>query len=67
MPVLRRRESRMGLEEEIGMVSRNFLYFAIGALAILGVALAYQSYQERQRTTGLHIDLGDGGMSVQSK
>jgi len=49
------------------MVSRNFLYFAIGALAIVGIALGYQSYQEHQRTTGLQIDLGDGGISVQSK
>jgi predicted negative regulator of RcsB-dependent stress response len=49
------------------MVSRNFLYVAIGVLVIVGVALGYQSYQERQKTSGLHIDLGDGGISVQSK
>ena len=63
----KRRQSRTGLEKAIRMVSRNFLYFAIGALAIVGVALAYQSYLERQKTTGLQIDLSDGGRSVQSK
>jgi predicted negative regulator of RcsB-dependent stress response len=49
------------------MVSRNFLYVAIGVLVIVGVALGYQSYQERQKASGLQIDVGSGGISVQGK
>jgi hypothetical protein len=49
------------------MVNRNFLYVAIGVLAVVGVALGYQSYREHQRASGLQIDVGNGGISVQTK
>ena len=48
------------------MLNRNFLYLAIAALVVVGVALGYQSYQEQQKP-GIKIDVGDGGISVQGK
>ncbi len=47
-------------------MNRNFLYLGIAVLAVLGVALGYQSYQEGQRP-GIQIDVGNGGISVESK
>jgi len=48
------------------MLNRNFLYLAIAAMAVVGVALGYQSYQERQKP-GIKIDVGNSSVSVQSK
>ena len=48
------------------MLNRNFLYLAIAVMAVMGVALGYQSYQEQQRP-GIQVDVGNGGISVQSK
>ncbi len=48
-------------------MNRNVLYLIIGALAVGAVMLGYQFYQERQRTTGIEIDIGKSGVSIEKK
>jgi predicted negative regulator of RcsB-dependent stress response len=48
-------------------MSRNVLYAAIGLLAIAAGVFGYQLYQERQRTTGVEISIGERGISIEKK
>jgi hypothetical protein len=48
-------------------MNRNVLYLVIGALAVATVVFGYQLYQERQKTTGIDINVGKGGISVETK
>jgi RsiW-degrading membrane proteinase PrsW (M82 family) len=45
-------------------MTRNALYFVVGALAIGVAVLGYMFYQERQ-TTGVEIKIGNGGVSIE--
>jgi hypothetical protein len=47
-------------------MNRNVLYLVIGALAVVAVVLAYQSYQDRQKT-GIEITVGKGSISIEKK
>jgi hypothetical protein len=47
-------------------MNRNVLYLVIGVLAVAALILAYQFYQQ-QRTTGIQIDVGEGGVSIETK
>jgi predicted negative regulator of RcsB-dependent stress response len=49
------------------MMTRNTLYLVIGVLAIAAAIFGYQLYQERQKTTGVEISIGDRGISIQQK
>ena len=48
-------------------MSRNVLYLVIGALVIATVVLGYYFYQERQKTTGIEINVGKSGISIEKK
>jgi len=48
-------------------MNRNVAYSLIGALAIVAVIFGYQLYQERQKTTGVSISVGDRGISIEKK
>jgi predicted negative regulator of RcsB-dependent stress response len=48
-------------------MSRNILYLIIGALAVITAVVGYQLYQERQKTTGIEINIGKGGISIEKK
>ena len=48
-------------------MSRNALYFVIGALVVATVVVGYLLYQERQKTTGIDINVDKSGISVQTK
>jgi RsiW-degrading membrane proteinase PrsW (M82 family) len=48
-------------------MNRNVLYLIIGALAVAIVVLSYQFYEERQKTTGIEIDVGKSGISIEKK
>lgn len=48
-------------------MERNRLYLVIGAFAIAIVVLGVWLYQERQKTTGIDINVGRGGISIQTK
>jgi hypothetical protein len=48
-------------------MSRNTLYVIIGALAVAVAVLGYLLYQEQQKTAGIEINLGNGGISVETR
>ncbi len=47
-------------------MNRNGLYLAIAVLAVAALALGYGLYRERQKS-GIQIDVGNGGLSIQTK
>jgi predicted negative regulator of RcsB-dependent stress response len=48
-------------------MNRNILYLIIGALAVVVVVLGYQFYQDRQKTTGVEISIGERGISIEKR
>jgi predicted negative regulator of RcsB-dependent stress response len=48
-------------------MNRNILYLVIGVLAVVTVVIGYQLYQERQKTTGIEINVGKSGISIEKK
>lgn len=48
-------------------MNRNILYLIIGALVVVAAVLGYQLYQDRQKTTGIQINVGKGGISIEKK
>jgi predicted negative regulator of RcsB-dependent stress response len=46
-------------------MSRNVLYLVIGALAVIVAVLGYRYYQDQQ-TTGITIEMDEGGISIES-
>jgi hypothetical protein len=47
--------------------NRNYLYLAIGALAVVVAVLGYNLYQDRKEPKGVQINIGPGGISVDKK
>ena len=48
-------------------MNRNVVYLVIGALAVVSAVLGYQLYQERQKSTGVEISIGDRGIFIEKK
>ncbi len=48
-------------------MNRGTLLLMIGVLALVGVVMGYQLYQERQKTDRIEIDVGKSGISIQKK
>jgi hypothetical protein len=48
-------------------MNRNVLYLVIGVLAVVTVVIGYQLYQERQKPTGIEINVGKSGISIEKK
>jgi predicted negative regulator of RcsB-dependent stress response len=48
-------------------MNRNVLYIVIGALAVVAGVVGYQLYQERQKSSGIEINVGKGGISIEKK
>jgi predicted negative regulator of RcsB-dependent stress response len=48
-------------------MNRNVLYLVVGVLAIVTAVIGYQLYQERQKTTGIEINVGKSGISIEKK
>jgi predicted negative regulator of RcsB-dependent stress response len=48
-------------------MKRNVLYLVIGVLVVVTVVIGYQLYQERQKTTGVEISVGQRGISIEKK
>jgi hypothetical protein len=46
---------------------RNVFYLTIGALAVVAVVFGYQFYQDRHKPTGIEINIGERGISVEKK
>jgi predicted negative regulator of RcsB-dependent stress response len=49
------------------MMSRNVLFLIIGGLVVVAAFLGYQLYQDRQKNTGIQINLGKSGISIEKK
>ena len=48
-------------------MNRNVLYLIIGVLVVAAAVFGYQLYQERQKTTGIEINVGKSGISIEKK
>ena len=48
-------------------MSRNGIYLVVAALIAATAVLGYLLYQERQKTSGVEITVGDHGISVETK
>ncbi|MDI1342681.1 MAG: hypothetical protein PSV22_01085 [Pseudolabrys sp.] len=48
-------------------LNRNALYLVIGVLAVAVAVFGYQLYQERQKTTGIEINVGKSGITIEKK
>ncbi len=48
-------------------MNRNGLYLIIGALALAALVIGYLFYQEKQKTSGITIDLGKDSISIETK
>jgi len=48
-------------------MNRNGLYLLLGASVVAVVVIGYLLYQERQKTSGIDINVGKSGISVQTK
>ena len=48
-------------------MNRNGLYIVIGALFVAIVVVGYLLYQERQKTSGIDINVGNSGISIETK
>ena len=48
-------------------MNRNILYLVIGVLVIATAVFGYQLYQERQKPSGIEINVGKGGISIEKK
>lgn len=48
-------------------MNRNTLYLVIGVLAVAALVSGYLLYQERQKTTGIEINVGKSGISIEKK
>ena len=49
------------------IMNRNILYGVIVVLAVASAIVGYQLYQERQKTTGVQISVGERGISIEKK
>jgi len=48
-------------------MSRNALTFVVGALVVVAIVVGYLLYQERQKSSGIDINVGKSGISVETK
>jgi RsiW-degrading membrane proteinase PrsW (M82 family) len=62
-----KQRTRANPKKESQTMNRNRLYLIIGALAIATVVLSYLYYQERQKTTGIEINVDKSGISIEQK
>ena len=48
-------------------MSRNVLYLIIAVLIVVAAVVGYQLYQDRQAKSGVQINIGGGGVFVETK
>ncbi len=48
-------------------MNRNGLYLIIGILVAAVAVVGYLFYREHQQTAGVDINVGNGGISIQTK
>ena len=47
--------------------NRNLMFLIIGALIVAVGVLGYSLYQSKKETEGVQINVGPGGLKIQSK
>lgn len=48
-------------------MNRNSLYALVAVLAVAAGVLGYLYYEERQQTAGIEVEVGNNGLSVETK
>jgi len=48
-------------------MNRNMLFLLLGALAVVIAVLGYEVYQDHKKTTGIDINIGEKGISIEKK
>ncbi|MDF1777527.1 MAG: hypothetical protein P1V21_07380 [Rhizobiaceae bacterium] len=48
-------------------MNRNMLYIVIAILVVVVAVLGYKYYQDSQQTTGVEINMGKDGISIEKK
>jgi hypothetical protein len=48
-------------------MNRNVFYLMVGVLALVTGVVSYQLYQERQKSSGIEINVGKSGISIEKK
>ncbi|MEP9349778.1 hypothetical protein [Xanthobacter sp. KR7-225] len=48
-------------------MNRNLLYLVIAVLAVGAAVVGYQLYKERQKPSGVEINIGKSGISIKEK
>jgi hypothetical protein len=56
-----------GGRRAIMLTRDNVLYLVLGALVAAVAVLGFQLYQAKKEPPGLHINLGEKGLSIESK
>ncbi len=49
------------------MTRNNILYLVIGALIVAVAVLGWQLYEAKKEPSGVHINLGERGISIEGK
>ena len=49
------------------MNRNNVLYLVVGVLAVAALIFGFLLYQERQKTTGIDIEVGERRISIETK
>jgi hypothetical protein len=49
------------------MTRDNVLYLVIGALVVSVAVLGFQLYEAKKQPSGVHINLGEKGISIENK
>ena len=49
------------------MNRNNVLYLVVGVLAVAALIFGYLFYQERQKTTGIEINIDKSGIFIEKK
>ena len=55
-----------GIDRGRPIINRNLLFLIVGALSVAVLVLGYQWYREQQKT-GIQIDVGKDGVTVETK
>jgi predicted negative regulator of RcsB-dependent stress response len=51
----------------LAMTRERILFLILGALVVAVIVLGYQVYQDRKKTTGIDINIGERGISIEKK
>ena len=65
--VLAHRQSALSWALRAAMSRSNVLYLGIGALLVAVAALGYQLYEAKKEPKGVQLNIGERGISIETK